>query len=170
MRDGATVPAGPANIVMLAPALMVIEPGFSVTRPKNAFSSLVASVAASAEVFTIAAAEASRREEMEPPEVGAFPKFWTVSVCPFRSNVPRTVRCASLAICSSPSRTSNAPSSTTAWFTATADAEAERRVVPSTTTSVQLLSEVPANTSVPGPVLLILPEAAASVSVSPSGT
>ena len=51
-----------------------------------------------------------------------------------------------------------------------ATADAARRAVPSITTSVPLLSEVPANTSVPGPVLLILPDAAAIVTVSPSGT
>ena len=153
---------------MLPPARIVIAPGLSVTRPKNAFSSAVFSRAASADVLTIAAAELSRREVMLPPEVGAFPKFRTVSVWPFRSNVPRTVTCARLAICSSPSRTSVAPSSTTTPFTATS--EAARRTVPSFTTSVQLLLDAPANTSVPGPVLLIAPDAAAIVTVSPSGT
>ena len=163
------MPAGPANIVVLPEVLRVMAPGDSVTRPKNAFSAAVASVAASAELLTIAADEPSRRLSKTVGDLaGLLPNCKIVSECPFRSNVPRTVTFAPLAICSSPSRTSVAPSSTITWFTATADAA--RRTIPSFTTSVQLLSEVPANTSVPGPVLLILPEAAASVSVSPSGT
>ena len=98
-----------------------------------------------------------------------FPTESTVSACPFRSNVPRSVTAPVSAICSSASNASVAPSSTVT--SATATAEAPRRAVPSFSVSAHAPATDPANASVPPPVFTSVPfTALARVSVSPVGT